>query len=108
MREISSILPPAHTDGELNRCHRPGSSRLLLTLHSAGGQAHSGSQRPQLNAALMQGGLMLTHANAKGMPALSPRPAAPPPTPPSLSETKRLVTQTKKVKVQALGVDGCY
>lgn len=30
----------------------------------------------------------------------------PPPT--SLSEMKRLVTQTKKVKVHALGVDGCY
>lgn len=46
---------------------------------------------------------MLAQANAKGMPSLSP-----PLLPPSLSEIKRLAAQTKTVKVQALGVDGCY
>lgn len=92
-----------HTDGELDQCHRPGSSRLLLPIHSARAQAALHSQRPRLITALMWGGLMLAQANAKGMQAFSTHPL-----PPSLSEIKRLAAQTKTVKVQALGVDGCY
>ncbi len=102
-REISSPLPLKHTDGVLNQWHRPSSSRLLHHIHSAGTQAALYSQRPRLITALMWGGLMLAQANAKGMHPLSPCLL-----PPSLSEIKRLEAQTKTVKVQALGADGCY
>lgn len=47
---------------------------------------------------------MLARANAKGMQSLSPCLLPPP----LCLKIKRLVAQTKTVKVQALGVDGCY
>lgn len=76
-REISSPLPLKRTDGELNQCHRPSSSRLLHHIHSDGAQAALHSQRLRLITALMCGGLMLAQANAKGMHPPSPRPLPP-------------------------------
>lgn len=86
-REISSRLPLQHTDGELNQCHRPDPWQLLLTIHTAAGQAHSGSQRTPLNMALMWGSANL--ANLQHMLMLKVCGLAVPPCPPDfLSQIK--------------------
>lgn len=99
-REISSRLPLQHTDGELNQCHRPDPWQLLLTIHTAAGQAHSGSQRTPLNMALMWGSANL--ANLQHMLMLKVCGLAVPPCPPRLFVTNqklRAARQTKKAKV---------
>lgn len=74
------------------------STRLLAGFHWAGGHAHSSSQWPKLNSALIYARLMLAHAKVKGMQALTATTL-----PPTAIWNQKVSSQIKNVKVQALG-----